>query len=111
MLFLIESAQAAEGSSGAGAGDGLFGLMLPLLLLVFFFFVFIMPQQKRAKQHKKMVGALQKGDEVLTNGGIGGVIVKVTDAFITIQIAEGVEIQVQRNAVAHLIPKGTLKKS
>ena len=106
MDFLISSAHA---QAGAPAGGGLISLALPLLLLVVFFFLMIRPQQKRLKEHKAMVTALSKGDEVVTNGGLGGTIVKVGDAYLTVRVAENVEVNVQKQSVAALLPSGTLK--
>ncbi|MCK5480316.1 MAG: preprotein translocase subunit YajC, partial [Gammaproteobacteria bacterium] len=70
----------------------------------------IRPQSKKAKEHKQMVGALAKGDEVVTNGGILGKIVKVGDNFIELEVADGMNVKVQRQAVATLMPKGTIKE-
>ena len=69
----------------------------------------IRPQQKRVKEHAAMIAALKKGDEVVTNGGIGGTLTKINDAFLTLQVADNVEINIQKQAVATLLPKGTLK--
>ena len=83
-----------------------------LMLVVFgliFYFMLIRPQSKRAKEHKGMVEALQKGDEVVTNGGIAGKITKVGESFITISVADNVEINVQKHAVSAALPKGTIK--
>ena len=74
-----------------------------------FYFLLIRPQAKRAKEHKKMVEALAKGDEVVTNGGVLGKITKVSDDFVVIEVAQGVELNVQRQSVAALMPKGTVK--
>jgi len=79
--------------------------------LAVFYFLMIRPQQKRVKEHKAMVEALKKGDEVLTNGGLGGTITKVGDGFVQVQIANNVDVTVQQNAIASLLPKGTLKKA
>jgi len=106
MDFLISSAHA---QAGAPAGGGLISLALPLLLLVVFFFLMIRPQQKRLKEHKAMVAALSKGDEVVTNGGLGGTIAKVGDAYLTVRVAENVEVNVQKQSIAALLPSGTLK--
>jgi preprotein translocase subunit YajC len=85
---------------------------LPLILIfVVFYFLLIRPQTKRAKEHKQMVEALGKGDEVVTNGGLLGRITEVGDNFVTLEIANGVQVKVQRAAVATLMPKGTLKSS
>ena len=107
MDFFISNAL-AEGAESAGGG--LFGLLLPLLLLVIFFFIFMRPQQKRAKEHKKMIGELKKGDEIVTGGGVAGTVVSVGDAFIRVKIADNVEVNVQKHAVGNLLPKGTIKQ-
>lgn len=80
------------------------------MLLPIFYFLMIRPQQKRVKEHKAMVEALKKGDEIITNGGLGGTITKVNDGFFQVKIADNVEVTVQQGAVANLLPKGTLKK-
>ena len=106
MDFFISPAM-AEG--GAPADGGIFSLALPLILLAVFFFVFIRPQQKRVKEHKKMVDELKKGDEVLTNGGVAGTVTNIGDAFVKVKIADNVEVNVQKSAVGNLLPKGTIK--
>ncbi|MDX1514026.1 MAG: preprotein translocase subunit YajC [Gammaproteobacteria bacterium] len=109
MGFLISDAyaQAGGGPAGPGMGDFLF------LIVIFavFWFLLIRPQQKRQKEHKAMVEGLSKGDEVVTNGGLLGKITKVGDNFVTLEIADGLQVQVQRMAVASLMPKGTMKSS
>ena len=67
------------------------------------------PQSKRAKEHKNLVEALNKGDEVVTNGGIAGKINKVSEEFVLVEIAQGVEMKIQKQAIAAALPKGTLK--
>jgi preprotein translocase subunit YajC len=99
----------AHAQAGAPAGGGLISLALPLLLLVVFYFLMIRPQQKRMKEHREMVSALSKGDEIVTNGGLGGSITKVGDAYLSVRVSEGVEVAVQKNSVAALLPSGTLK--
>jgi preprotein translocase subunit YajC len=84
--------------------------MLAIFFAVFFFLV-IRPQMKRAKEHRNMVSALSKGDEVITSGGIAGRIDDVSDAFITVEISDGVRVKVQRAAVTVVLPKGTLKSA
>ena len=84
--------------------------MMLVFVAVFFFFV-IRPQMKRAKDHRNMVSAIAKGDEVVTNGGILGRVDDVGDAFLAIEIADKVVIRVQKNAVAAVLPKGTLKSA
>ena len=84
--------------------------MLPLVLMfVVLYFVMIRPQMKKQKEHRAMVEALAKGDEVVTGGGILGRVSKLGDNFIGVEIANGVEIQIQRSAVVQVLPKGTLK--
>jgi len=97
-------AQGAE-----GAGGGLISLLPLIIIFVLFYFLLIRPQQKKAKQHKEMVGSLKKGDEVVTNGGALGKIIEVGDNFITLEVANGVNIKVQRQAVSQMMPKGTVK--
>jgi len=80
-----------------------------VLIFVVFYFLMIRPQVKRAKEHKKMLEALQKGDEVVTAGGSLGRVVKITDAYITLEIADNVNVHVQKPAVQTVLPKGTIK--
>ena len=96
----------------AGAAGPLGGLMefLPIILMFgVLYFLMIRPQMKKAKEHKALIAALAKGDEVVTQGGIAGRIAKVNDDFVAVEVAEKVEIQVQKSAVALVLPKGTLK--
>jgi preprotein translocase subunit YajC len=98
-------AQAAGGSPG---GDIM--AFLPMIaIIVVFYFLLIRPQQKRAKETKAMLSALQKGDEVVTAGGVVGKIAKLSDAYADIEVAPNVEITVQRSAISLLLPKGTIK--
>ncbi len=84
--------------------------LLPMIgILVLFYFLLIRPQSKRAKEHKQMVGALQRGDEVITNGGILGQIINVSENYAIIEIASGLEVTVLKSSVQTLLPKGTLK--
>lgn len=82
-----------------------------VVLFVVFFFIAIRPQMKRAKEHRSMVSALGKGDEVITSGGMAGRIDDVSDSFITVEIADGVRVKVQKQAVTAVLPKGTLKSA
>lgn len=108
MEWLLSSAAAQ--AAGAPAQPNALMQMLPLVLIfVVFYFLLIRPQAKRAKEHKAMVEAMQKGDEVLTNGGIAGRITKVGETYVGLEIAENVEISIQKNAVTAILPKGTLK--
>ena len=106
MEFFISNAWAQDG----GGQGSMLSLMFPLLIIVVFFFLFIRPQQKRVKEHKNMVEALKKGDEIVTNGGLAGNITNVGESFISVQVADNVIVKVQKQAVGSLLPKGTLKK-
>ena len=107
-IFISDAwAQAA----GAPQQGGLMSLLPLVAIFVVFYFLLIRPQQKRAKEHKKMTEALAKGDEVITNGGTLGKITDVGETFATVEIAQGVEIKVQRSAVQALMPKGTIKSA
>jgi preprotein translocase subunit YajC len=84
--------------------------LLPIILMfVVLYFIMIRPQMKRAKEHKSMIDALQKGDEVVAAGGVVGRVSKLGDNYVTLQIADNVEIRVQRPAVQLVLPKGTIK--
>ena len=103
----ISDAYAQGGAPGGG--DPLLSFLPIVLIFAVFYFLMIRPQQKRAKEHKAMVEALSKGDEVVTNGGVLGKITKVGDHFVTIEVAQGTDMRVQRGAIATLMPKGTIK--
>jgi preprotein translocase subunit YajC len=107
MDFLISSAYAQDSASQGG----LMGFLPLILIFVVFYFMLIRPQMKRAKEHKQLVAALAKGDEVVTNGGILGKITALGDSFITMELAENVQIKVQRHAIANVVPKGTVSAS
>jgi len=84
--------------------------MLPLLLMfAVLYFVMIRPQMKKQKEHRSMIDALAKGDEIVTAGGLLGKVSKIADAYISVELATGVEVQMQRQAVVQVLPKGTLK--
>ena len=106
MLISPAYAQAAGAADPTG---GIMGLLPIVLMFVVLWFLMIRPQMKRAKEHKSMVEALAKGDEVVTQGGVAGRIVKISDNFITVELAPNVEVAVQRQAVSTVLPKGTLK--
>ena len=106
MSFFISDAHAQDASAQAGPLE----LILPLLLMfAIFYFLLIRPQQKKAKEHKSMVEALNKGDEVVTNGGLLAKITDVDDNFLTCKISSNVEVKIQRYAVTSVLPKGTIK--
>jgi preprotein translocase subunit YajC len=104
--------QALAQTAPAAAGDTQSSLLslLPLVLMfVVLYFIMIRPQMKRQKEHKAMVEALAKGDEIVTAGGVLGRVSKLGDTFLSIEVANGVELQVQRTSVVQVLPKGTLK--
>ena len=109
MSFFISDAVAQTGST-AGAG-GITSFLPMILLIVVFYFLLIRPQQKRQKDHKNMVSGLAKGDEIVTMGGILGKITALDDNFLTLEIAKGTEIKVQRVSVQAMMPKGTIKSA
>ena len=109
MGFFISDAYAQAGGSSGGAPYG--DIMFLVLLFAVFYFLLIRPQQKRAKEHKKMVSEVAKGDEVVTGGGILGKIVEAGDTFLTVNIAEGVNVKLQRSSVSATVPKGTIKST
>ncbi len=109
MQLLIADAYAQGGA--ASGGPPFADILFIVVIFVVFYFLLIRPQQKRAKEHKKMVEGLSKGDEVVTNGGLLGRITKLGDAFLTVEIADNVEVRVQRMSVAALMPKGTFKST
>jgi preprotein translocase subunit YajC len=105
MNFLINDAHAQAG----GDPSGMLSLLPLVVIFVLFYFLLIRPQQKRQKQHKDMVAALKKGDEVVTAGGTLGRIADVGDNFVALEVAKGVEIKVQKQSVQAMMPKGTIK--
>ena len=105
MNFFISDAYA----QGAGGDPGFIGLLFPILLIVIFYFLLIRPQQKRAKEHRQMIEALKKGDEVVTGGGVLGRITDIGDNFVQVEVANNVQLKVQKQSVAALMPKGTVK--
>ena len=105
MDFFISTAQAQQEAQGSAWVT----LLFPVLLLVIFYFLLIRPQAKRAKEHKQMVAELDKGDEVVTQGGLLGRITDLDEGFITLEINDSNQVKVQRSAVVQVVPKGTLK--
>lgn len=107
MISLAHAQDVAAAAPEAG-----FMQFLPLILMfVVIWFLMIRPQMKRAKEHKALVEGLQKGDEVVTQGGVAGRIAKVGEAYVSVEVAEGSEMLVQRSAVVIVLPKGTLKSA
>jgi len=105
-------AQAAGGAAPGGFfGGGLGGLLFPIILIAVMYFLMIRPQMKRQKEHRAMLDKLGNGDEVITNGGVAGVVREIGEHFITVEVADNVRLRVQRGAVANVLPKGTLKSA
>jgi preprotein translocase subunit YajC len=108
---LISTAAAQTAGGAAPQGGGLLSMLPLLLIFVVFYFMLIRPQNKRAKEHRAMVAALETGAEVATSGGIVGKVTEVGENFLTVEIANNVQVKVQRNTIAQVLPKGTLKNS
>ena len=112
MLISNAYAQAAAPAAADPMG-GLMGMLPIVLMFIVLWFMMIRPQMKKAKEHQKMVGDLQKGDEVVTQGGLAGRITKISESFVMLEVASlkdaPVEIAVQKQAISALLPKGTLK--
>jgi len=106
-VMLISQAW-AQGTGGGGGFD-LLGMLPIILMFVVLYFLMIRPQMKRAKEHKAMIEALQKGDEVVTSGGVVGRVAKLDESYVSLQVAASVEIMVQRPSVQVVLPKGTIK--
>jgi preprotein translocase subunit YajC len=109
MDFFINSAYAQ--AAGGGAQSMMGTLLLPVLLLVVFYFLLIRPQNKRAKEQREMLSKVAAGDEVATTGGILGKVIEVGDQFVTLEIANGVNIKLQKFQIAQVLPKGTVKSA
>ena len=105
---MIGTAYAQAAGSAQGGGDTLMGMLPIILMFVIMYFIMIRPQMKKAKEHKTMLESLQKGDEVIAVG-ILGKIAKISDNYLTLEIAPNVAVQVQKQAVTTLLPKGTIK--
>ena len=108
MSFLISDAY-AEAAPAATGGDPLSSLIFFGGFILIFYFILIRPQQKRAKEHRNLVAALSKGDEVVTKGGILGKVTEVGDEYISVELADNVTVRLQKQAVASVLPKGSLK--
>ena len=110
--FLIPVAHAqAAGASAASPMGGLQTFLFPIILIVIMYFLMIRPQMKRQKDHRAMLDKLAKGDEVITSGGIAGTVAAIGESFVTVEVASGVQLRVQRAAIANVLPKGTLKSA
>ena len=107
--MFISNAYAQSPLDGLGISSNLTSFLPLVLMFVVMYFLMIRPQQKRAKEQRAMMDALAKGDEVVTAGGILGRVSKVTDAYVTVEMAVGTEVVIQKSSVTMLLPKGTLK--
>lgn len=109
--FLIPVAHAQAANAGqATASPWQFPIMM-VVLFVIMYFLMIRPQMKRQKDHRAMLDKLAKGDEVITSGGIAGTVAAIGESFVTVEVANGVQLRVQRAAIANVLPKGTLKSA
>jgi preprotein translocase subunit YajC len=104
--FLISPAYA---QSAPGPTSTLMQFLPLVFLLVLFYFMLIRPQMKRGREHKEMLGKLAKGDEVITTGGLAGTVREIGENFVTVEIATGVNVKMQRSAIGSVMPKGSLK--
>ena len=110
MDFFINTANAQAAAAGGGQG-GLFSMLMFVPLLAIFYFLIIRPQNKRAKEQREMLSKIAAGDEVATAGGILGKVTEVGDQFLTVEIANGVSVKLQKFQVAQVLPKGTVKSA
>jgi len=101
----------AQAAPAAAPGNPLFSFLPLIALFAIFYFLMIRPQMKRQKEHRNMVSALAKGDEIVSNGGIAGRVEDVGESFLTVEIAPNVRIKLQKGAISQVLPKGTLKAS
>ena len=108
MFISTAYAQTAPAAAARGT-DTLFSLLPLVLMFVVLYFIMIRPQMKKQKEHKAMIEALAKGDEVVIAGGVLGRVAKLGDNYLNVEVANGVEVQVQRGAVVQVLPKGTFK--
>ena len=109
MIISQAFAQTAPAASGGGTESSLLSLLPLVLMFVVLYFIMIRPQMKRQKEHKTMVEALAKGDEVVTAGGVLGRVSKLGETYLHVEVANGVELQVQRSSIVQILPKGTIK--
>lgn len=101
--------QAAWAQNGASQENVLISLLPLIVLFIVFYFMLIRPQSIRMKEHKQMIDSLSKGDEIITNGGLLGKITQLGENFVVIELANNVEVKLQRHAIATIVPKGTFK--
>ena len=104
-----QTAPAAAAAAGSDLQSSLMSMLPLVLMFVVLYFVMIRPQMKKQKEHRSMIEALAKGDEIATAGGLIGKVTKLGDSYLTLEVASGVEVQVQRSAVVQVLPKGSIK--
>ena len=109
MSFFISDAMAAASTGAPAQNDGTFSLIMIAAIFVLFYFMLIRPQNKRAKEHRELINNLKKGDEVITSGGMLAKVVNIDEQYVKVNVADGVEITMQRNSVSAVLPKGTMK--
>ena len=106
-MNFLAYAMGGGGSGGAGSQGGGFGAFIPLILMfAIFYFLLIRPQQKKAKQHRELLGALRKGDKVVSSGGLHGTVTGLTDDVVTMEIAPKVRVKVSRGSISAVVAKG-----
>ncbi|PJD95232.1 MAG: preprotein translocase subunit YajC [Legionella sp.] len=108
MSFFISNAMAAATPAAPAQADGFSFIMIAVVLFLGYFML-IRPQNKRAKEHRDLLTALKKGDEVITSGGIVAKVVSLDDQYVKVSLAEGIEIYLQKSAISTVLPKGTIK--
>ncbi len=108
-MFISDAFAQAATPAASGPAGLLNSMLLPIVMIVVLYFVMIRPQMKRQKETKAMMDSLAKGDEVVTQGGVIGKISKLGETFATVEVANGVELQIQRSAIVQVLPKGSYK--
>jgi preprotein translocase subunit YajC len=111
LLDLLIPVAHAQTAPAAAQGGGTQTLIFMIVMVGVFYFIMIRPQMKRAKEHRDLLAKLQKGDEVITSGGLVGRVDEIGDSFITLEVADGVRMKFQRVAIATVLPRGSLKAS
>lgn len=106
LKFFVADAWAQDGAAGQ---NQLLGFLPLIVIFVLFYFMLIRPQAKKQKEHRSMVEALAVGDEIVTAGGVLGKVIDLGDQFVTVEVADGVRLKVQRHTIGAVLPKGTMK--
>ncbi len=111
LLDLLIPVAHAQAAPAAAQGNPLTMFAFPIIMIGVLYFIMIRPQSRRAKEHRDLLAKLQKGDEVITSGGLVGRVTEIGDSFITLEVADGVQMKFQRVAIATVLPRGSLKAS